>query len=293
MKILHIKGSKYFSFRSTVYSHGWADLLPFNLNTKDFSLDYIIPLNLTDQVSVRLNSDTDKDIIVKINQNLDKKSESALVEKINRMFRLDEDFEEFYTIVENDHDFQWILLKGAGRLIRCASLWEDMIKMLCTTNCTWRLTQIMVENLVKKFGFDGFPSAETIANKDENFLREEIKMGYRAPFLLEFAQSVANEKIVLANYENWNGDSQDLYNELRKIKGFGDYAVGNLMKLLGRYDFMGFDSWNRKQFTIKHNNGNSCSDEQITEFYAKYGKWAGLFFWMDITEEWYFKEPPW
>ena len=65
------------------------------------------------------------------------------------------------------------------------------------------------------------------------------------------------------------------------------------MKLLGRYDFMGFDSWNRKQFYNKYKKGKPCSDIQITKFYKKFGKWAGLFYWMDVTKEWYFRENPW
>ena len=65
------------------------------------------------------------------------------------------------------------------------------------------------------------------------------------------------------------------------------------MKLLGRYDFMGFDSWNRKQFYNKRKKGKACSDEQITKYYKKYGKWAGLFFWLDVTKDWYFRENPW
>jgi N-glycosylase/DNA lyase len=251
---------------------------------------------------VRLNSDTDKDIIVKINQNLDKKSEDALVEKINRMFRLDEDFEEFYNIVENDRDFQWILLKGAGRLIRCASLWEDMVKMLCTTNCTWRLTQIMTENLVKKLGkeinikgeqFHSFPTVEAIALKSENFLRSEIKMGYRAPYLLRFAQSITNCRINLMDFENNQIPTPDLYKQLREIKGFGDYAVSNLLKLLGRYDYLGADSWSRHKFSEKHNKGKKCDDKKIEQYYKKFGQWSGLFFWMDVSEDWYQNELPW
>ena len=94
-------------------------------------------------------------------------------------------------------------------------------------------------------------------------------------------------------FENWHGDSKSLYIEIKKIKGFGDYAVSSLMKLLGRYDFMGFDSWNRKQFANTHKNRKSYSDEYITKFYKNFGKWAGLFFWLDVTKEWYFQENPW
>ena len=179
-------------------------------------------------------------------------------------------------------------------MLRAASIWEDMVKMLCTTNCTWRLTQIMTENLFNILGESkSFPSAAVIAGTDEQFLREKIKMGYRSPYLLQFSREVASGKLNLNEFENWQGDSKSLYTKIKKIKGFGDYAVSSLMKLLGRYDFMGFDSWNRKQYFNIHKNGNPCSDDQISKHYKKYKNWAGLFYWLDVTKDWYFREKPW
>ena len=243
-------------------------------------------------IEVNISSDSSENLI--INTEVDSKKEEIVISKIKRIFRLDEDYNEFYDLVNNDKDFNWVIAKGAGRMLRSASIWEDMVKMLCTTNCTWRLTQIMTENLFTIVGESKFfPSSTVIAKTDEQFLREKIKMGYRAPYLWQFAKEVANKNLNLEKFENWNHDSISLYKEIRKIKGFGDYAVSSLMKLLGRYDFMGFDSWNRKQFYNTHKNGKSCSDEQITNFYKKYGKWAGLFFWLDVTKEWYFRENPW
>ncbi len=293
MKELKLNGGEYFSFRSTIYSHGWVDLFPFHLDIDKQTLNYSINVSSTKEILVKLFSKTDKEILLTAKSEFDDQIEKTLVSNIKRMFRFDEDLSEFYKIAKRDLNFDWVLEKGAGRLLRCATLWEDMVKMLCTTNCTWRLTQIMVENLVTNLGSNTFPSPEVIAKSSEKFLREKIKMGYRAPYLLEFARDVVNRNIELEKFENWQGDSESLYKELRKIKGFGDYAVSSLMKLLGRYDYMGIDSWNRKQFANIHKNGKKCSDEVIKKFYKKYDKWAGLFFWLDVTKEWYFRDKPW
>ena len=127
----------------------------------------------------------------------------------------------------------------------------------------------------------------------ENYLRNDIKMGYRAPYLLEFAQKVANNQLNLIDFENTQIPTADLYKQLRNIKGFGDYAVSNLLKLLGRYDYLGADSWSRQKFAEKHNNGKKCDDKKIEHFYRKFDKWAGLFFWMDVSEDWYKRDKPW
>jgi 3-methyladenine DNA glycosylase/8-oxoguanine DNA glycosylase len=285
-----IKTNQNFSFHSIVYSHGWSELLPFKIDTENKILLYSFEIHPAKKITVDISSDNKNNIIINSNT----KNEDLITSKVKRIFRFDEDLSEFYQIAEQEKEFEWIVEKGAGKMLRCATIWEDMVKMLCTTNCTWRLTQIMTENLFNILGESkSFPSAAVIAETNEQFLREKIKMGYRSPYLLQFAKDVASGNLNLSEFENWDGDSTSLHKEMKKINGFGDYAVSSLMKLLGRYDFMGFDSWNRKQFFNKHKKGKSYSDEQITKFYKKFGKWAGLFYWMDVTKDWYFRDNPW
>ena len=293
-----------FSFKSTLYSHGWADLPPFNFNEGELGLNYVFPIPTGKVYRLQIKSSHSNKLDILINNDARESERRHFLAAVNRMFRLDEDYDQFYSMAKKYIEFSWIVDFGAGRLLRCSSLWEDMVKMLCTTNCTWRLTQIMVENLVEKLGdkikdekgkiiASAFPDAKSIAFCNEEFLRGEIKMGYRAPYLLEFSQAVTNGDLDLDEFENTNIPTPDLYKHLRAIKGFGDYAVSNLLKLLGRYDYLGADSWSRQKFAEKHNKGNACDDEHIKEYYNKFGKWSGLFFWMDVCEDWYKKEKPW
>jgi N-glycosylase/DNA lyase len=301
---LYLNIPQNFSFKSTVYSHGWADLQPFHLQENPLQITYItksasntvhslnIPNTEIGQLEISTDSklaDSEKGIILKI---------------VERMFRLDEDYSEFYDLAGKSQVFSWVIKYRAGRLLRCGTLWEDMVKMLCTTNCTWRLTQIMTENLVTKLGTPkhikaavdpiyAFPGPEEIANQTEDYLRNEIKMGYRAPYLLEFSRGILNGKYMLDEYEDRSVPTDDLYKKLIGIKGFGEYAVSNLLKLLGRYDYLGADSWSRQKFFDKHYKGKSVVDKKIQSHYRKYGKWSGLFFWMDVSEDWYTKEIPW
>jgi N-glycosylase/DNA lyase len=302
MKKIKLETPQNFSFKSTVYSHGWSDLLPFKLNEGAYYLRYTFNIYPYKILTIKLSSEHDKDITIELPMVIDESDRKNLKSVVKRIFRLDEDFSEFYSLAENSQKFNWIQKYNAGRMLRSANLWEDMVKMLCTTNCTWRLTQIMTENLVTKLGgsielngikYFCFPQAEIIADQSEIYLRNDIKMGYRAPYLLAFAQQVANGHIDLNEAENKNMSTSDLYKYLRSIKGFGDYAVSNLLKLLGRYDFLGADSWSRQKFIDKRNNGKKCNDKKIEKFYTQFGKWSGLFFWMDVSEDWYQREQPW
>ena len=47
---------------------------------------------------------------------------------------------------------RWIAETGSGRLLRCASLFEDLVKLVLTTNCSWALTTRMVDGLVEHYG---------------------------------------------------------------------------------------------------------------------------------------------
>lgn len=304
MEKLYLTTPKEFSFKSTLYSHGWSDLPPFKLVKNPLHITYVVKNSSQDINFLSISDLGDQQLEITADSELNDQEKNQVLETVKRMFRLDEDYSEFFELAGKSKEFSWVVKYSAGRLLRCGSLWEDMVKMLCTTNCTWRLTQIMTENLVLKLGtgkkikesgktIQAFPGPEEIAKQTEEYLRNEIKMGYRAPYLLEFASAIASSKLDLDEVEDNSLSTTDIYKKIRQLKGFGDYAVSNLLKLLGRYDNMGADSWSRQKFFEKHHGGKPGDDKKIQSYYKKFGKWAGLFFWMDVSEEWYRKEVPW
>ena len=74
---------------------------------------------------------------------------------------------------------------------------------------------------------------------------------------------------------------------MKRVKGVGDYAAENLLKLVGRYDGLALDSFLRSQFYKKHNREKVCADKKIEDFYKKFGNWRGLAIWCDMTERWF------
>ncbi|HEY5075592.1 MAG TPA: hypothetical protein VII34_12930, partial [Pyrinomonadaceae bacterium] len=177
-------------------------------------------------------------------------------------------------------------------LLRSPTVFEDLVKMLCTTNCSWALTEKMISGLVNELGrqsSDGrksFPTAEAMAQKPEQFFRDRIRSGYRSPYLKELAQRVASGSL---NVESWltSGLAPDeLIKEMKSVKGVGNYAAENLMKLIGRYDGLALDSWTRAQFARLRNHGRVASDKKISRFYARFNSWRGLVLWCDMTRDW-------
>jgi len=304
MKNFILKLPQKFSFKSTVFSHGWADLDPFSIGSDHASLSCSLLTGRGNVYNLHITHADNVTLKIRALPEVSADDRRDVQSRVQRMFRLDEDYHSFYQLADKSARFSWIVTHRAGRLLRSADLWEDMVKMLCTTNCTWRLTQIMTENMVQKLGRpvpvksnpplkNAFPDARSLASVDEPFLRNEIKMGYRAPYLLEFARRVASQALDLKKFEDRGIATPELYKSLRDVKGFGDYAVSNLLKLLGRYDYLGADSWSRQKFAQKHNKGKPCDDKKIISYYKKFGSWSGLFFWMDVSEEWYQRDKPW
>ena len=276
-----------FNFTRTVFSHGWCELLPFALDKETWRLSYVfdaaeIPVSAT-------VSEADGKIKIEVaDGEFDKEK---LVRDVRHILRFDDNLSEFYKRTKKD--FAWLSATNTGRLLRSPTVYEDLVKTICTTNCSWALTKKMTTNIVEKLGTPdkngnrAFPTAEQMANESAEFYKNEIRAGYRSSYFAELAESVASGKI---NPENWlNSDlpTAELKKEMKQIKGVGDYAAENLLKLVGRYDGLALDSWLRSQFYKKRNSETVCDDKIIHKFYEKFGDWRGLVIWCDMTERWH------
>ena len=164
--------------------------------------------------------------------------------------------------------------------------------MICTTNCSWALTEKMVTGLVRNLGRESddgrrtFPTAEAMALMPVKFYVNEVRAGYRAPYLKELADRVASKELDVGEWLTSALPTADLVKQIKSVKGAGDYAAENLLKLLGRYDGLALDSWTRAKFFQVRNNGRKASDKKIARFYSRFKEWRGLALWCDMTRDW-------
>ncbi len=288
-----------FNFWSTVYSHGWCALPPFNVDKEQKRLNIVVPTRLNSIYAVSLSEEKKRLVVlVENSRQLTSEARSEVAKTISTMLRADESLDDFYIQAKKHLRYRWISKRGAGRLLRSPTVFEDVVKMICTTNCSWALTEIMVAALTRRLGVHvqgdvySFPTPDAIAARSDFFLRKEIRCGYRAPYLLEFARRITTGKLSIEQWRTSNAPTEDLFNEVRSVKGVGEYAAGNILKLLGRYDYLGLDSWCRGKFYEIFTKGRKVKDSAIEKHYAPFGKWRGLFLWMDVTKDWYEKEFP-
>jgi N-glycosylase/DNA lyase len=280
-----------FSFRRTIISHGWCQLLPFKIDYEKWEL--IRTLDFKDSTPVTIVMRANKrGLKITSSRRLSQSATKNVIADVRHMLRLDDDMAGFYRLLANDADFDWIPTQGAGRLLRSPTVFEDLVKMICTTNCSWALTQKMVTGLVENLGREAvngdrtFPTPEAMALMPLKFYVNEVRAGYRSEYLKVLADRVASGELDVESWLHSPLTTEELMKEMRGVKGVGPYAAENLLKLLGRYDGLALDSWTRAKFFSVRNNGRKTTDKKIARYYSRFKEWRGLALWCDMTRDW-------
>lgn len=281
-----------FSFKRTAISHGWCELLPFEFEQQAWTLTRVIEMGDDRPVTVQISEGANS-LRLQLKRKLGKRAEAKVLRDVRHMLRLDEEMAEFYREMAEDAEFAWVERQGAGRLLRSPTVFEDLVKAICTTNCSWALTQKMVTGLVNNLGAraaDGrraFPTPQAMADVPLEFYRDVARAGYRAPYFKELAERVACGELDVESWIASELPTPALKREMKQVKGVGDYAAETMLRLIGRYDGLALDSWVRGKFARMHGRGKApVSDEKIARYYARFGEWKGLALWCDMTRDW-------
>ena len=279
-----------FSFHATVNSHGWRQLAPFQYDEQRKILHRVHQLRTGKVVKVSFSDEANDCITVKAELASLTPPEQAEIRSITRtIFNLDLDLTEFYDLVRNEEEFAWVDPAGAGRLLRSPTVWEDLAKTLLTTNTTWGNTRKMVSQLTslgKPFSSEdaAFPAPEQVAELSPEDLGERVKAGYRTEYLHDLSIKISWGDIDVEHWDSPELSSEELFAKIKNLKGFGPYAAGATLKLLGHFDMLALDSVARSYYAEMHNHGEPVSDSDIRDHYQSYGRWKGLVLWMDILK---------
>jgi 3-methyladenine DNA glycosylase/8-oxoguanine DNA glycosylase len=215
-----------------------------------------------------------------------------LAAAIRHMLRLEDDLSPFYARAAEDPALAWAAA-GAGRMLRSPTVFEDVVKTICTTNCTWAATQRMVGALVSELGTPAegaperrtFPAPEAMAEAGDDFYVGRAKAGYRGPYLRAIAADVAAGRLDLEALADPALPDSEVAERLLALPGVGPYACAHIMMLLGRYRQLILDSWTRP--TYRRLAGRPrVTDKGIERAFRRYREYAGLAFWLMLTRDW-------
>jgi 3-methyladenine DNA glycosylase/8-oxoguanine DNA glycosylase len=227
---------------------------------------------------------------------------AALSATARRMLCLDDDLSAFYARAAADPDLAWACA-GAGRMLRSPTVFEDVVKKVCTTNCAWSATERMTGALVLHLGEPGpgaasgspahraFPTAPRMAQADQGFYRDVVRAGYRGPRLRAIATAVATDQLdleALLTISSEELPDDEAERRLLELPGVGPYAAAHVMMLVGRHSRLVLDSWTRPKYArlVGKPPGRLVADRTIGRRFRAYGAHAGLAFWMFVTRDW-------
>ena len=278
-------------FWRTATSHGLGWLPPFAPDDAHRSLTVVLPLPGGAPRAVRLSAEGGAVTVSAAGPPPSPGTAAALLTGVRHVLRLDADLSGFYDLLADDPELSWAV-QGAGRLLRAPSVFCDVVRTICTTNCAWSATTRMVRALVDTLGeptADGamraFPTPAAMAAAGEAFFATEIRAGYRARALHQLAVAVAEGALDLESLTDPALDDHHVEATLLALRGVGPYAAAHLLMLLGRYGSLTLDSWTRPTF-LRISGMRQATDRTIQRRFSRYGQWAGLAFWLYLTRGW-------
>jgi 3-methyladenine DNA glycosylase/8-oxoguanine DNA glycosylase len=274
-----------FNFHSVIHSHGWYQLAPLTWDKERGMLGKPERLDSGRVVSLTIQGDHDG-VHVETQSKLNKREQTELTEKVRWMFALDADFTEFYALADAEPRLAHVRGQALGRYLRSTTVWEDVVRVMMTTNIQWGGTKRLVASLVNHFGepcddeatMRAFPIPEKIARSRETTLRK-LGLGYRSPYLLQLARGVVSGQYALEALKDGTHDTDDVRQQLLALPGIGPYAAATLLGILGRYDYIGVDTEAISNVSKGFYGGKPVGAKEVDAVFAKWGKYKSLAYW--------------
>ncbi|MDX6511002.1 MAG: hypothetical protein QOE36_506 [Gaiellaceae bacterium] len=290
-------GGEPVDLRRTLASHGVALLPPQSLDEETWRLETTLPLPRGRARRLAVSEGPGGTVLVEApGARLAARDAAHLVATLRHMLRLDDDLSRFYAVLETE--LAWAAA-GAGRMLRSPTVFEDVAKTICTTNCAWGGTVRMVSALVEHLGIaapgapaDGplgrtFPTPAAMAEAPESFYVDVARAGYRSPYLRALAAGVAGGALDLEALHDPELPDDEAEARLLELPGVGPYAAAHvMMTALGRHSRLVLDSWTRPTYARIVGARRQPADRTIERRFRRYGDHAGLAFWLLLTRGW-------
>ena len=153
-----------FELRLCLFGHGWVALAPHEYDEAPARFTTVLLRAANDDatngdaapaaIDAELTQATPTSLRLQLGSAApltaaDKRRAAA---QVVHMLRLDDELAPFHAMCAADAGLAWAARRGAGRLLRSATMFEDLMKLLFTTNTSWSATEAMTRNLVAAAG---------------------------------------------------------------------------------------------------------------------------------------------
>jgi 3-methyladenine DNA glycosylase/8-oxoguanine DNA glycosylase len=282
-----------FSFEPTVLSHGWYLLAPFRWlrpgkalrraevsggKAVDLTITFSPPRAAAPHAAPHLRVEGVSD-------------SPELRTKITRMFQLKVDTAEFVSRTRDSPPHAWVEAAGFGRLLCASTLFEDVVKIITTTNTMWRQTMRMCELLCQSYGRrspDGhaaFPEPSDLARIKVDALQQRCRLGYRAKSIHALAKGISDGSLDLPRISDPSQTTEELFASYRTLPGIGPYGAAHLLAMDGRHDFIAVDTEFRRFVRETYHGGRAIKDSTMLRRYTRWGRWKYLAYWSELWNQ--------
>ena len=212
-------------------------------------------------------------VLIESDSEMGEADEREIAEKATFMFSLQEDLEEFYTLIEEDPVLKYAKEDLYGLKIQTTpTFFEGMIIGFCSQWVSFSRAVKMMDKLIERFGERKgrdylFPSPEALARASVSELKE-CGLGFRAERIKWLSMRVVEGEVELEGLISL--PDEQVREELKKIKWVGPWtAEATLLWQLKRPDAFPIDVWSARVFRAFYPQIRDRSPEEIGEFATK------------------------
>ena len=242
MSSFAVQGLSAHELKPILRSHGWIHLCPARETARGCEYSLRLPSGRGTTISIE---QCGAGVVCKTDTALSRTDVNSLQGIVKHMLSLDFPLKKFRKECKRMGDSELLRLSrcGWGRMFRSATIWEDAVKTLCTTNASWSHTQKMCASLCGQFGertpsgHHAFPVPQRIFKAKPGPLAKRAGVGYRSDALHELANRFRQD----GGMNLTDASPREAEEEVLSWKGFGPYAGRHLLVLLGHHCFLPVD----------------------------------------------------
>jgi 3-methyladenine DNA glycosylase/8-oxoguanine DNA glycosylase len=272
-----LRAPRPFHFPDVVYSHGWRCLAPFRW---DGGRGVLARMERVAGYAGRVEYLAHPEGVL-VRAGAARAPLVLLAARARWMLGLEDDLSAFQLRYHAHCELGPVVRRGAGRMLRCPTVWEDVVKTLLSVNTTWRQTVAMTERLVRLCGPEhpagyAFPTPAEVAAHSPAELARLCRLGYRASALHRIAVLAVSGTVDLEALRDAGLPDGEVEARLRALPGIGPYAAANVMNLLGRHDHLPVDSWFRRVVQRGWFGGAAVPDRHLVDAFEPHRPFRGL-----------------
>ncbi len=320
-RTLELEVTQPFSLRATALGHGWHECAPMSWCEGGSCLQWLTrDGSLVRRISVLQRASSRRRVTLELlleGRELTDASEDLARRECVVSLGLDSRLDEFHELCRAHPLLHVVPKLGAGRLLRNASMTENILKAICGTNVNWDQAVKMINRLAQLGplfphfrNLTAWPTCGEILKAGESYVRGVARLGYRTEAILKLCQESVTGEADLDAQEvdsgaNGHADQHPrcgpasldalarteptpaLRKRLLGIRGVGPATAGFLLSILGHHDHLSIDSATLAHVTRLHLSGRKkATAKQVEAIYEPYGKWKNLVYWFESWIHW-------